>query len=143
LSIGLHEELLKDIPEVQKDLRTRALIELAWSRISRVAWNRSFDDPNITQGLAEAEEAFRLAEQPLDKFTAAYTIAYGLLFTPKRDNGAILERLTQAQQWFQKVPGSTPESWRYLLMNDTFRGVVQSDPSFQPLLAASPHRAGS
>lgn len=134
-AIGTHEALLKDLSPERTDLQVRALIELAWSRIAKVAWNRTFDDPNIKQALAELEEAFRLAEQPLDKFTAAYTTAYGLLFTPTRDNNAILTKLTEAQRWYLQLAGATQESWTFLITNNTFKGLVQSDPAFQPLLA--------
>ncbi len=136
LSIETHEAVVADLGKERSQLRARALIELAWSRIAKVAWNRTFNDPNITQALAEVEEAFQLAEQPLDKFTGAYTTAYALLFTPTRDNNAILAKLTEAQRWYLQVPGATPKSWTFLITNNTFKGLVQSDPAFQPLLAA-------
>ena len=121
--------------------RARALIELAWSRIAKVAWNRIFDDPNIAEAYKEAEEAYTLTDRPMDKFAAAYTMAYSLLFTPNRDNQAILERLTEARSWYLKLPGASPKSWMYLLSNDNMKGVVEADPAFQPLMAGDQQSA--
>ena len=117
--------------------RARALIELAMSRIAKVAWNRSFGDPGILQAYKDAEEAFTLTDRPLDKFTAAYTMAYSLAFTPNRNNRAMLERLTEARNWYLQLPGASRDSWRYLLANDILKGVIETDPVFRPLLAAS------
>ncbi|HJU05995.1 MAG TPA: hypothetical protein VJ692_12665 [Nitrospiraceae bacterium] len=136
-AIHTHEALVNDIPPQRADVRARALIELAWSRIARVSWNRTFDDPGIHQAYTEAEEAFKLTDRPVDKFAAVYTMAYSLLFTPNRDNQAVLERLTKAKDWYLQLPGATPDSWRYLLANDNLKGLVEADPSFQPLLAVS------
>ena len=135
-AIATHEALLQQIPPERATLRARALIELAWSKIAKVAWNRIFDDPVITEAYKEAEEAFKLTDRPLDKFAAAYTMAYSLVFTPNRDNRAILEHLTEARRWYLQVGGASPDSWRYLLANDTLKGVVEADPAFQSLLAA-------
>jgi len=93
-AIALHEAILKEVPPQWTSVRARVLTELAWSRIAKVAWNRTFDDPGILQAYKEADEAYQLADKPLDRFVAAYTMAYSLLFTPKRDNRLILERLT-------------------------------------------------
>jgi len=134
-AISTHEALVKDLPPQRATHRARALIELAWSRIARVSWNRTFDDPGIKTAYAEAQDAFNLTDRPIDKFAAAYTMAYSLLFTPDRDNQAVLERLTVARQWYQKLPGATPDSWRYMLANDNVKGVVEADPAFKPLLA--------
>jgi hypothetical protein len=117
------------------------LIELAWSRIAKVSWNRTFDDPGIVAAYKEAEEAFNLTDRPVDKFAAAYTMAYSLMFTPNRDNKAVLEKLTAARDWYKQLPGSSIASWRYLLDNDTMKGVVETDPAFQPLLSAFDARA--
>jgi hypothetical protein len=136
-AIQTHEALLKDIPKGKTAFKARALIELAWSRIARVSWNRTFDDPGITAAYEEAEEAFNLTDRPLDKFAAAYTMAYSLMFTPNRDNQAILERLTVARDWYLELPGASPNSWRFLLANDNVKGVVEADPAFEPLLATS------
>lgn len=134
-AIATHEALVKDLPPQRTDHRARVLIELAWSRIAKVAWNRTFDDPGVESAYREAEEAYQLTERPLDKFAAAYTMAYTLMFSPNRDNHAILERLTQARDWYMKLPGSSPASWQYLLRNDAMKGVLEADPAFQPLFA--------
>jgi hypothetical protein len=102
-----------------------------------VAWNRNFDDPNIRLAYKEAEEAQNLTTNPLDKFTAAYTMAYSLAFTPNRDNKAMVQLLTDAHHWYMRLPGASQASWVYLLGNDTLKGVVNADPAFKPLLAAS------
>lgn len=134
-AINTHEAVVKELPAARSNQRARALTELAWSRIARVAWNRQFDDPNIAQAYHEAEEAYNLTDHPIDKFTAAYTMAYSLLFTPNRDNQVILQRLTEAHDWYLKLPGSSPDSWAFLLSNDNMKGVVEADPAFQPLIA--------
>ncbi|MGQ0810937.1 MAG: hypothetical protein ACT4OO_06910 [Nitrospiraceae bacterium] len=136
-AIRTHEALLKDVPPERVSLRARVLIELAWSRIAKVSWNRIFDDPEIQQAYQEAGEALKLAEQPLDKFTAAYTMAYSLLFTPKRDNKAILEHLTEARRWYGEVTGGSQQAWQYLLGQELLKAVLDADPAFQPLFAAS------
>jgi hypothetical protein len=137
LAISTHEALLKDTPKERAPFRARVLIHLAWSRIAKVAWNRIFDDPIIFDAYKAAEEAFSLTDNPVDKFAAAYTMAYSLAFTPKRDNHKMLEHLTEARRWFLQLRGASPDSWRYLLANDTLKGVVEADPVFQPLLASS------
>jgi hypothetical protein len=136
-AIATHEALVNHIAPERVALRARALIELAWSRIAMVSWNRTFDDPGIVHAYQEAQEAFKLTNDPLDKFTAAYTMAYSLIFTPKRDNRLILEHLTEAHRWYGQLAGTSPESWRYLLSNDTVKGVIDADPAFKPLLASS------
>lgn len=136
-AIAVHERLVKETPPERVAARTRALLEVAWSRIAKLEWSRRFDDPNIVTAYAEAEEAFKLTENPLDKFTAAYAMAYSLAFMPNRDNKKMLDLLTEAHTWYLKVPGATPASWHYLLMNDTLKGVVETDPAFKPLLTAS------
>lgn len=135
-AIATHEALVKQIPPERAALRARALIELAWSKIAKVAWNRIFDDPIIVEAYKEAEEAFKLTDRPADKFASAYTMAYSLAFTPNRENRVMLEHLTEARRWYLQVGGASPDSWRYLLANDTLKGVVEADPSFQSLLAA-------
>jgi hypothetical protein len=134
-AINTHEAVVKEIPASRTNQRARALIELAWSRIAKVAWNRNFDDPNIPEAYKDAEEAYTLTDRPMDKFAAAYTMAYSLLFTPNRDNHAVLERLTEARDWYLKLPGASPKSWVYLLSNDNMKGVLEADPAFQPLMA--------
>ena len=140
-AINTHEAVVKELPVTRTNQRARALIELAWSRIAKVAWNRIFDDPNIAEAYKEAEEAYTLTDRPMDKFAAAYTMAYSLLFTPNRDNQAILERLTEARSWYLKLPGASPKSWMYLLSNDNMKGVVEADPAFQPLMAGDQQSA--
>jgi hypothetical protein len=89
------------------------------------------------QAYREAEESAKIAEDPVHKFLASYTMAYALLFTPSRDNAAILKHLTDARDAYLKISGATPASWRYLLENDNVKGVVEADPLFKPLLASS------
>ena len=101
-----------------------------------MAWNRHFDDPDIHKGYETAKKAFELTKDPLNKFTAAYAMAYSLAFTVPRDNQAMLNLLTQARDWFEKIPGSSPQSWAYMLNNDTLKGLVDTDPAFKSLLAA-------
>ena len=136
-AIATHQALLQQFPPERAALRARALIELAWSKIAKVAWNRIFDDPVIVEAYQEAEEAFKLTERPIDKFAAAFTMAYGLAFAPNRDNHAMLDHLIEARRWYLQLAGATQESWRYLLSNDTLKGLIEADPSFKPLLAAS------
>ncbi len=137
-AIETHERLLKDLPMERAQVRARVLVELAWSRILKVAWNRKLDDPNIEQAYKEAEQALTTADRPIDKFAAAYTMAYSRIFMPKRDNKVMLESLTEARKWFDQVTGATPQAWEYLLSNETVKAVVDADPSFQSLFAASP-----
>jgi len=136
-AIAVHEQLVKEIAPDRAAARARALLELAWSRIAKVEWSRRFDDPNIVAAFSNAEEAFKLTESPLDKFTAAYAMAYSLAFTPNRDNKKMLELLTEARRWYLQVRGASTNSWGYLLMNDTLKGVIGADPSFQSLFVAS------
>lgn len=136
-SLMVPQQLLSEVPPDQTDLRARILLEIAWARISKVAWNRHFDDPDIVKGFEEAEQAYTLTSNPLDKFEAAYAKAYSLAFRPKRDNRAMLELLREARAWYEKLPGATLQSWSYLLHNDTLKGLVETDPSFQSLLAAN------
>jgi tetratricopeptide (TPR) repeat protein len=137
-AIDTHERLLKDLPPERAQVRARALVELAWSRILKVAWNRMLDDPNIEQAYKDAEQALSVAERPIDKFAAAYTMAYSRIFMPNRDNKAMLENLTEARKWFEQVAGTSPQVWQYLLSNETVKAVMDADPSFQSLFAASP-----
>ncbi len=136
-AIALHETILKEIPPQRTAVRARVLTELAWSRIAKVAWNRTFDDPGILQAYKEADEAYQLADKPLDQFVAAYTMAYSLLFTPKRDNKLILERLTEAKKLYRDLPGASSASWKYLLSHESLKIVLDADPIFEPLLASS------
>ncbi len=136
-AIQTHEALLKDIPPGRAALRARVLIELAWSRIEKVAWNRFYDDPEIQQAYREAGEALKHADQPLDKFTAAYTMAYSMLFMPNRDHDAMLNHLTEARRWYEQIPSASQEVWQYWLGQELLKAVLDADPKFKPLLAAS------
>lgn len=142
-AINTHEAIVKELQATRTNQRARALTELAWSRIAKVAWNRIFDDPNIVEAYREASEAYTLTDRPIEKFTAAYTMAYSLLFTPNRDNHAMLEHLTEARGWYLKLPGSSPKSWVYLLSNDNMKGVVEADPAFEPLLAGGDQQSAA
>ncbi len=135
-AIETHEALLAALPRERASLRARALTELAWSRITKAAFNRTFDDPGVVAALQEAEEAFQLSDRPMDRFVAAYTMAYSLCFTPERDNHRILELLTEAKRWYMQVPGASEESWWVLLANDTLKPVIDADPALQQLVAA-------
>ncbi len=135
-AIDTHQALVKALPPDRASLRARALTELAWSKITMVAFNRSLDDPAIQEAYKEAEEAFNLSDRPMDKFVAAYTMAYSLVYWPNRDNQAMLSHLTDAERWFMQVDGATEEAWRMLLRNETLKRVIDADPAFQHLVAA-------
>jgi len=49
----------------------------------------------------------------------------------------MLDHLIEARGWYLQLAGASQESWRYLLSNDTLKGLIETDPSFKPLLAAS------
>ncbi len=134
-AIATHQSLVKAIPAQRRAGRAEALLQLAWSRVNKVAWNRNFDDPDIRVAYQDADEAFTLADLPLDKFMAEYTKAYSLLFTPDRDNRALLERLTEAKRWFAEIPGQTPDIWQFFIGAESLKAVLDADPIFQPILA--------
>ncbi len=136
ISIETHQSLVKAIPAERRAGRAEALLQLAWSRINKVAWNRILDDADIRAAYQDADEALTLADLPLDKFMAEYTKAYSLLFTPDRDNRAVLERLTEAKRWFTEIPGQTPEIWQFFVGADSLKALLDADPIFQPLLVA-------
>lgn len=135
-ALSAPQELLAEVPTEQEEVRAEVLLELAWARIGKVAWNRHFDDPDIRKGYDTAKRAFDLTKDPLNKFTAAYAMAYSLAFHVPRDNQAMLDLLHQAKDWYEKIPGASPKSWAYMLENDTLKGIVKTDPSFKSLLAA-------
>ncbi len=141
-AIEVHEQLVKDVPAERKSGKAEALIELAWSRVNKVAWNRILDDPEVRTAYENADQALGFAELPLDKFIAEYTKAYSLLYTPDRDNRMILERLTEAKRWFGEVPGHTPEVWNYFIGSEQMKMVLDADPIFQPLWASVPAEKG-
>lgn len=135
-AIETHAAVAEAVPRERASLRARALTQLATSKIAKVAFNRTFDDPGVREAYEEAGAAYDLAAEPLEKFAAAYTMAYSLVFTPDRDNQAILRHLSDAKSWYLQVPGSTEESWRVLLGNDTLKPVIDADPALQHLVAA-------
>ena len=141
-AIATHHSLVNAIPTEQRAGRAEALLQLAWSRINKVAWNRIFDDPDIRAAYQDAGDALTLADQPLDKFMAEYTKAYSLLFTPDRDNRALLERLTEAKRWFAEIPGQTPEIWQFFVGAESLKAVLDADPIFQPILAQAEEKKG-
>jgi hypothetical protein len=141
-AIETHRSLVKAIPPERRAGRAEALMQLAWSRINKVAWNRILDDSDIRAAYQDADEALTLADLPLDKFMAEYTKAYSLLFTPDRDNQAILERLTEAKRWFAEIPGQTPDIWQFFIGAESLRAVLDADPIFQPLLAQTEEKKG-
>ena len=142
LSIEVHEQLVKDVPAERKSAKAEALLQLAWSRINKVAWNRNLDDKDVRAAYQDADRAGTFAEIPLDKFIAEYTKAYSLLFTPNRNNGAILERLTEARRWFGEVPGNSQQIWDFFIGADSLKSVLDADPIFQPLLASGASNKG-
>jgi hypothetical protein len=136
-AIATHEALVNDIPQERVAARAQALVELAWSRINQVAWNRRMEDPEIQKAYENAAEAFKTAELPVDKFMAAYTMAYSMLYMPSRDNKGMLEHLTEAKQWYEQIPNASPSGWQYVLESEQLKAVLDADPAFKPLLAAS------
>ena len=141
-AIATHQFLVKAIPAEQRAGRAEALLQLAWSRVNKVAWNRILDDSDIRAAYQDADEALTLADLPLDKFMAEYTKAYSLLFTPDRDNRAILERLTEAKRWFAEIPGQTPNIWQFFIGAESLKAVLDADPIFQPILAQAEEKRG-
>jgi hypothetical protein len=142
LSIQVHEQLVKDVPAERKTAKAEALLQLAWSRINKVAWNRNLDDKDVRAAYQDADQALVLAEIPLDKFIAEYTMAYSLLFAPDRDNRVILERLTEAKRWFAEIPGTNQAVWDFFIGADSLKSVLDADPIFQPLLASGDSQKG-
>ena len=134
IAIATHEALLKEVPPHRANVKARVLNELAWSRIAKVAWNRTFSDTGIVQAYKEAEAAFQLSDMPIDKFVSAYTMAYSLLFMPQRDNQKLLERLREARTFYLALPGASPASWKFLLSPESLKMVLDADPIFKPLL---------
>ena len=141
-SIETHRSLVTAIPVEQRAGRAEALLQLAWSRINKVAWNRILGDLNIRAAYQDADEALALADLPLDKFMAEYTKAYSLLFTPDKDNRALLERLTEAKRWFAEIPGQTPDIWNFFIGAESLKAVLDADPIFQPILAQAEEKKG-
>lgn len=135
--IETFESLIQDIPEHRKTPKAEALLQLAWSRINKVAWNRILHDPESLRAYANAEAALGLAELPLDKFLAEYTMAYSMIFMPDYgDKTKMLRHLTEAKHWFDQVPGKDDAVWQYFLHTELLKAVLDADPLFHPILAS-------
>lgn len=136
--IETFEALVKDIPPDRKTPKAEALAQLAWSRINKVAWNRILHDPDSIRAYENAQASSALAELPLDKFLAEYTMAYSMIFMPNyEDKSQILRHLTEAKRWFDEIPGKDDEVWHYFLHSELLKAVLDADPMFQPILAAA------
>ncbi len=141
--IETFEALVKDIPENQKTPKAEALLQLAWSRINKVAWNRILHDPESLRAYADAEASLANAELPLDKFLAEYTMAYSMIFMPNYgDKAKMLQHLTEAKRWFDEVPGKNDEVWGYFLHSELLKAVLDADPAFQQILAEAEDKKG-
>ena len=137
-AIETGEALVKDIPDGRRAAKAEAMLQLAWSRMHKVAWNRIMNDPEITRAYGDAEASLAIADLPLDKFLAEYTMAYCMLFMPNYgDKAKLLHHLTEAKRWFDEVPGKTDEVWRYFLHSELLKALLDADPSFQPILASA------
>ena len=137
-AIDTDEALVKDIPDGRKAAKAEGLLQLAWSRMHKVAWNRILDDPEINRAHGDAEASLAIADLPLDKFLAEYTMAYCMIFMPNYgDKAKLLHHLTEAKRWFDEVPGRSDEVWRYFLHSELLKAVLDADPSFQPILASA------
>jgi len=135
--IETFESLLNDIPADRKTPRAEALLQLAWSRINKVAWNRILHDPDSVRAYEDAQASSALAELQLDKFLAEYTMAYSMIFMPDYgDKRQMLRHLTKAKRWFDEIPGKDDEVWRFFLHSDLLKAVLDADPMFQPILAS-------
>ncbi len=136
--IETFEALVNDIPTTRSTPKTKALIQLAWSRINKVAWNRILHDPDSVRAYENAKAALELADQPLDKFLAEYTMAYSMIFMPDYgDKRQMLRHLMEAKRWFDEIPGKDHEVWRYFLHSELLKALLDADPIFQPILTAS------
>ncbi len=141
--IETFEALVQDIPADRRTPRAEALTQLAWSRINKVAWNRILHDPDSVRAYQDAQASSALAEQPLDKFLAEYTMAYSMIFMPNYgDKRQMLAHLTEAKRWFDEIPGKDEEVWRYFLHSESLKAVLDADPMFQPILASAEQSKG-
>ena len=141
--IETFEALVKDIPENRNTLKAEALLQLAWSRINKVAWNRILHDPESVRAYADAEASSAAAELPLDKFLAEYAMAYSMIFMPNYgDKAKMLQHLIEAKRWFDEIPGRNDEVWRYFLHSELLKAVLDADPTFQPILASVEDKKG-
>lgn len=136
--IDTFEDLVKDIPADRTTPKAEALLQLAWSRINKVAWNRILHDPDSVRAYEDALASSALAELPIDKFLAHYTMAYSMIFMPDYgEKRQMLRHLTEAKRWFDEIPGKDEAVWRYFLETEGLKAVLDADPMFQPLLAAT------
>jgi hypothetical protein len=141
--IETFEALVRDIPTDRRTPRAEALVQLAWSRINKVAWNRILHDLDSVRAYEDAHASAAIAELPLDKFLAEYTMAYSMIFMPDYgDKRRMLQHLTQAKRWFDEIPGKDDEVWRYFLHSELLKAVLDADPMFQPILASAQQPEG-
>lgn len=141
--IETFEDLIKDISTDQPTPRAEALVQLAWSRINKVAWNRRLHDPDSVRAYEDAQASSAIAELPIDKFLAEYTMAYSMIFMPDYgDKSRMLRHLTEAKHWFDEIPGKDEEVWRYFLHSELLKAVLDADPMFQPILASAEQPKG-
>ncbi|MBX3349902.1 MAG: hypothetical protein KF747_14320, partial [Nitrospira sp.] len=136
--IETFDALVNEIPADRKGHKADALLQLAWSRINKVAWNRILHDQDSVRAYDNAKASLELAERPLDRFLAEYTMAYSMIFMPNYgDKGQMLHHLTEAKRWFDEIPGKDHEVWRYFLHTERLKAVLDADPLFQPILATA------
>lgn len=136
--IQTFEALVNDTPADRKTPKAEALLQLAWSRINKVAWNRILHDQDSVRAYDDANASLEFAERPLDKFLAEYTMAYSMIFMPNYgDKGQMLHHLTEAKRWFDEISGKDDEIWRYFLHRELLKAVLDADPIFQPILASA------
>ena len=141
--IETFDALVKDIPNERKTPKAEALTQLAWSRINKVAWNRILHDPDSVRAYEDAYASSVIAELPLDKFLAEYTMAYSMIFMPDYgDKNRMLQHLTAAKRWFDEIPGKDDGVWRYFLHSERLMAVLNADPMFQPILASAEQPKG-
>ncbi|MCP9441562.1 MAG: hypothetical protein NNA20_03125 [Nitrospira sp.] len=137
-TIRTFESLVQDIPDQHQTQKAQALLQLAWSRINKVSWNRVLHDPESLKAYADAEASLALAELPLDKFLAEYTMAYCMIFMPSYgDKAKLLHHLTEAKRWFDQIAEKNDTVWRYFLDTELLKAVLDADPMFQTILASS------
>ena len=133
--IETFESLVKDIPTDHQAAKAQALLQLAWSRINKVSWNRILHDPDSVRAYEDAKTASAIAESPLDKFLAEYTMAYSMIFMPNYgDKQQMLQHLTGAKRWFNDIQGKDDAVWDYFLHSELLKAVLDADPLFQPIL---------
>ncbi|MCS6897146.1 MAG: hypothetical protein NZM29_04170, partial [Nitrospira sp.] len=141
--IQTFESLVREIPEHRRAQKAEALLQLAWSRINKVAWNRVLHDPESLRAYADAEASLALAELPLDKFLAEYTMAYSMIFMPNYgDKTRLFHHLTEAKRWFDQMTEKDEAVWQYFLRTELLKAVLDADPAFRTFLATSGEEQG-